>query len=605
MATPKLSRPAQSSTENDFDAKQVFKRLTLYLKRHKKLAFLSVFFMIITALTEISFAKMIDHIVNDGFVNPKEWYLKWLGLIFFGLMALRAIMGFIANYSMNKLGRYVTYDIRQDVFGNLITLPTRFFDQNASSENVSKLIYDVESTSSATTDALTILFKDVVLALGLLIYLVYLDWRLTLIFIISFPLLFVVTRFSNKRFRKTSKEIQNSMGGIANTVKEASIGQKVIKVYSGQEQELENFTNANKFNLKQNLKRAKISAAVVPVTILSIAPAIGIILYVFLNYLRVGPESTGVFISYLVAWGMLMSPLKRLAKVNEKIQIGITAANSVFRVIDAEPEKDKGTTEIEKTKGHVRFDEVTFSYSDEEDAPVILDDINFEIKPGRRVALVGPSGGGKSTITSLILRFYKQQKGSITLDGHDINDLRLKDVRDQVALVSQETTLFDDTIGRNIMYGMLDQYDENRLNAAIKAAHVDEFLKELPDGLDTVVGEHGLRLSGGQRQRIAIARAIYKDAPILILDEATSALDNKSERLVQDALDALMEGRTSLVIAHRLSTIESADEIFVLKNGKIVEKGSHKRLLKKGGVYSNLHQAQSNNKKGFLFWTRS
>ena len=605
MANPKLSKSAQSSTENDFDAKQVFKRLTLYLKRHKKLVCVAVFFMILTALTEISFAKMIDHIVNDGFVNPKEWYLKWLGLIFFGLMALRAILGFIANYSMTKLGRHVTYDIRQDIFANLITLPTRFFDQHASSENVSKLIYDVEATSSATTDALTILFKDVVLAIGLLIYLVYLDWRLTLIFIISFPLLFFVTRFSNKRFRKTSKEIQNSMGGIANTVKEASIGQKVIKVYSGQEQELENFINANKFNLKQNLKRAKISSAVVPVTILSIAPAIGIILYVFLNYLRVGPESTGVFISYLVAWGMLMSPLKRLAKVNEKIQIGITAANSVFRVIDTEPEKDLGVTEIGKTKGHLRFDKVTFSYSDDEDSAAILDDINFEIKPGKRVALVGPSGGGKSTITSLILRFYKQQKGSITLDGHDINDLRLKDVRDQVALVSQETTLFDDTIGRNIMYGMLDQYDEERLNAAIKAAHVDEFLDELPDGLDTVVGEHGLRLSGGQRQRIAIARAIYKDAPILILDEATSALDNKSERFVQDALDSLMQGRTSLVIAHRLSTIESADEIFVLQNGKIVEKGSHKQLLKKGGLYSNLHKTEPSNKKGFLFWTRS
>ena len=606
MADSKVSKSTQPLMVNDFDAKQVFKRLTLYFKPHKRLVCIAVVFMIATALTEVSFANMVKHIVNDGLVSPKEWYLKWLGLLFFGLIAMRAVLGFIANYSMSKLSRYITYDIRQDVFRNLITLPTRFFDQHSSSESVAKLIYDVETTSKATTDALTILFKDAVLAVGLLCHLIYLDWRLTLIFALSFPILFFITRFSNKRFRKTSKEIQTSMGGIANTVKEASIGQKVIKVYGGQEQELENFTNANKFNLKQNLKRAKVSAAIVPVTMLSIAPAIGIILYVFLNYLRDdGPEATGKFIAYLIAWGMMMSPLKRLAKVNERIQIGITAANSVFRVIDAEPEKDKGTTEIEKTKGHVRFDNVTFSYSDEEGSPVILDDINFEIKPGKRVALVGPSGGGKSTITSLILRFYKQQEGIITLDGHDVNDLRLKDVRDQVALVSQETTLFDDTIGRNIMYGMLDQYDEDRLNAAINAAHVDEFLNELPDGLDTVVGEHGLRLSGGQRQRIAIARAIYKDAPILILDEATSALDNKSERLVQDALDTLMKDRTSLVIAHRLSTIESADEIFVLKSGKIVEKGSHKRLLKKGGVYSNLHEAQSNNKKGFLFWNRS
>lgn len=594
-----------SESEHDFDAKQVFKRLTLYLNRHKKLVKFAIFFMIVTALTELSFVKMIEFIINDGLVDPKEWHLKWLGLVFFAIMVMRATTGFIANYSMTKLGRHVTYDIRQDIFGNLITLPTRFFDQHSSSENVSKLIYDVEATSTATTDTLTILFKDAVAAVGYVVYLVYLDWRLTLIFIFSFPALFFLTRYTNKRFRRTSKEIQDSISGIANTVKEASIGQKVIKVYSGQAQELENFTNANKFNLKQNLKRAKISSAIAPITILCVAPAIGLILYVFLNYLRVGPESAGLFITYLTAWGLLMSPLRRLAKVNEKIQIGVTAANSIFKVIDAESEKDQGGIEIEKTKGHLRFENVTFSYSDDEDAAAILDNINFEIRPGKRIALVGPSGGGKSTITSLILRFYKQQQGLITLDGHDINELRLKDVRDQVALVSQETTLFDDTVGRNIMYGMLDQYDEVRLNEAIKAAHVDEFLNELPDGLDTVVGEHGLRLSGGQRQRIAIARAIYKDAPILILDEATSALDNKSERYVQDALEALMQGRTSLVIAHRLSTVENSDEILVLQHGKIAEQGSHKQLIKKGGVYSNLHQAQSKNKKGILFWNRS
>ena len=605
MSKPKLSKSDVPSTGNDFDAKEVFRRLTAYLKRHKRPLAIALLFMVATALVEASFAKMLQDIVNEGFVNASEWYLKWLGLIFLGLMVLRAVLGYFANYSMTKLGRLVTFDLRQDIFKNMIALPTNYFDKNSSSSNVSKLIYDVEATSTATTDTLTIFFKDAVLAVGLISWLFYLDWRLTFIFIFSIPILFTITRFSNKRFRKTSKEIQDSMGGIANTVKEASIGQKVIKVYSGQSQELENFTNANQFNLKQNLRRARISSAVVPVTILAVAPTIALILYVFLNYLRVGPESAGNFVSYFGACTMLMSPLKRLAKVNEKIQIGITAANSIFTVIDTQAEKDEGSIEIEKTKGHLRFDNVSFSYSDDEDAAKVLDDVNFEIKPGQRIALVGPSGGGKSTITSLILRFYKQQVGMITLDGHDINDLRLKDVRDQVAFVSQETTLFDDTIARNIMYGMLDQYDEQRLNAAIVAAHVDEFLSELPDGLDTVVGEHGLRLSGGQRQRIAIARAIYKDAPILILDEATSALDNKSERYVQDALETLMKDRTSLVIAHRLSTVESADEIFVLKNGMIVEQGPHKKLIKMGGVYSNLHQAQSSNKKGILFWNRS
>ena len=605
MKKAKLPNRLKEPEAQNFDAQKVFKRLVSYLWRHKPLVYTAIFFMIATAMTEASFAAMIKFIINDGFVNAKEWHLQWLSLIFLALMALRACLGFLSAYSMAKVGRYVTYDIRQDIFSNLINLPTTFFDQNSSSKNVSKLIYDVEVTSTATTDTLTIMFKDSVTSVALACYLFYLDWRLTLIFVFTIPVLVGITSYSNRRFRRTSKDIQDSMGGIADIVKEASIGQKVIKVYGGQKQELENFTRANQFNLKQNLKRALVSAGIVPVTMLAVAPVIALILYIFLNYLRVGPESAGDFISYLSGCLMMMSPLKRLAKTNEKIQTGITAANSVFSVIDATPEKDESENELEKTKGHLRFDNVTFSYSDEEDSQIILDDISFEIKSGKRVALVGPSGSGKSTITSLILRFYKQQKGSITLDGDDINDISLKSLRDQVSLVSQETTLFDDTIGRNIMYGMLEDYDEDRLNAAIKAAHVDNFVKDLPDGLDTVVGEHGMRLSGGQRQRIAIARAIYKDAPILILDEATSALDNKSERYVQDALETLMKGRTSLVIAHRLTTVESADEIYVLQSGKIVERGPHKKLLKKAGAYAELHQAQSNNKKGFFFWNRS
>jgi len=594
------------NAKRSFDARAVFKRLLNYLWRHKLTLFVAICFLVVTALTEASFMAFLKYL-NDGLVLGEGWYLKWLGLIMFGLIAMRAIFGFLSSYFMTRVGRHVIYEIRQDVFANLILLPTTFFDKNSSSQNVSKLIYDVEATATATTDTLTIMFKDMVAATAYVIWLLYLDWRLTLIFVFCVPLLVGITRYSNKRFRLTSKDIQNSMGGIADTVKEASIGQKVIKVYSGQNQELENFTRANTFNLKQNLKRAKVSSAIMPVTLLVVGPAIAIILHIYLNYLRIGPEAAGTFTSYIATCVALMSPLKRLAKVNEKIQIGITAANSVFTVIDAEPETDSGVIPLESTKGHLRFEQVSFSYADEEDGKQVsvLKDISFDIEPGKRVALVGPSGSGKSTLTSLILRFYTPRAGRITLDDHNINDIVLTDLRAQFSLVSQETTLFDDTIGRNIMYGMLDQYDEERLHAAIKAAHVDEFLSELPLGLDTMVGESGLRLSGGQRQRIAIARAIYKNAPILILDEATSALDNKSERYVQDALETLMKGRTSLVIAHRLSTIESADSIIVLDRSQIVEQGSHKKLLKKGGVYAELHRAQSNdNKKGFFFWSR-
>lgn len=605
QAFSKPSNPEQSDsqTKAQFDAREVFARLLSYLWRHKSVLSMAVIFMVCTALAEASFAALIKSIVNDAFVAANEWYIKWVSLMLLALMLTRAIVGFFANYFMARVGRHVIFEIRQDIFANLISLPTPFFDKNSSSQNVSKLIYDVEATAMATTDTLTVLFKDSVVSVALISWLFYLDWRLTLIFLVSLPFLAGITRYSNTRFRRTSREIQNSMGGIADTVKEASIGQKVIKVYAGQDQEIENFTRANRFNLEQNLKRARVSAALIPVTMLAIGPAISLILYIYLNYLRDGPEAAGDFTSYLTSCVMLMSPLKRLAKVNEKIQIGITAANSIFGIIDTKPEADTGVTAVEKSNGHLKFENVSFKYSGEGEQAV-LKNIDLEIEPGKRVALVGASGSGKSTITSLILRFYSPQEGRITLDGHNLDDIILTDLRNQFALVSQETTLFDDTIARNIMYGMLDLYDEDRLNQAIKAAHVDEFLHDLPLGLETVVGEQGVRLSGGQRQRIAIARAIYKDAPILILDEATSALDNKSERYVQDALETLMQGRTSLVIAHRLSTVESADTIVVLDHGKIVEHGPHKKLLKKDGAYAELHKAQSaSGKKGF-FWTR-
>jgi len=603
----KASFLPENSTQgggSDFNAIQVFKRLLEYLWRHKKLLALAVMFMILTALTEASFAALIEQVVNDGFVNAKEWHLKWLGLVVLGVVVLRAVLGYLANYSMARLGRYVVHEIRGDIFANLITLPTTYFAKNSSSKNVSKLIYDVEATATATTDTLTIMFKDTVVTAALVFWLFYLDWRLTLIFLFSVPMIYGITRYSNSRFRKTSKEIQDSMGGIADTVKEASIGHKVIKVYSGQKQEIENFGRANGFNLEQNLKRARVSSAIVPITLLAVGPAIALILYIYLNYLRIGPEAAGQFTSYLSACIMLMSPLKRLTKVNEKIQIGITAANSVFSVIDAKPERDEGLLPLHTTSGHMVFNNVSFRYEDDEQA--ILKNISFEIRPGKRVALVGPSGSGKSTITNLMLRFYQPQEGTITLDGHDITELRLKDMRDQIALVSQETTLFDDTIRRNIMYGMLDDENDERLIGAIERAHVDEFLNELPEGLETLVGESGLRLSGGQRQRIAIARAIYKNAPILILDEATSALDNKSERFVQEALEALMKDRTSLVIAHRLTTIESADEILVLDGGEIVEQGSHSKLMRRNGLYAELHRAQSKKgRKGIFSFGRS
>jgi subfamily B ATP-binding cassette protein MsbA len=547
--------------------------------------------MIAMAVIQTGFAWLIKPIMNDGLIAPKMEWISVLPFVVMLMLLVQALSNFVGTYAMSVVGRGVIRDLRTEIFSRLIDLSAGYFDQHSSSTIVSKLIYDVEQTATATTDTLTAMVKDVLATVGLLGLMFYLDWKLTVIFLVFIPVVVAVMRHATRRFRKTSQRIQDSVGGIAHVTNEAAQGQRVVKTYGGQQQEREAFAAANQHNFRQTMKRAVVSAAVVPVTTLCLGIPLAIILYVYLNYLRTGPESAGDFASYLAALFMVTSPIKRLAKVNEKIQIGITAANSAFQIIDTEPEPDHGDKEMGRANGEIRMSGVHFGYRGGKS--VVLEDVDLEVMPGQRIALVGPSGSGKSTITSLLLRLYPPEKGQITLDGIDIQELRLKDLRRQIAIVSQDTVLFDDTIRRNILYGMVDEEDDERLNTVVSAAHIDEFVKHFPDGLDTQVGEHGLRLSGGQRQRIAIARALYKNAPILILDEATSALDTRSERLVQDATETLMEGRTTLLIAHRLTTIEGADQILVLQEGRIVEQGRHAELLEKSGVYADLHRVQS------------
>jgi ATP-binding cassette, subfamily B, bacterial MsbA len=569
---------------------QVYKRLLSYAWLYSSVFMLAVVGMAVVAATEAGMAWIIKPMLDGTFVQKDPDVIRWLPFAFMGIFIVRGLGGFVSTYGMEHVGRNIIRDMRKQMFARLMCLPTAFYDRNSSGQLTSKLIYDVERVAQAATKAITIVVRDSFTILGLLLMMFYTSWKLAIVFLLLGPLITVLVVAVSKRFRRISKRIQTSMGDVTQLSQQITEGHRVVKIFGGEECEDKQFAKANEFNRRQNMKLAATRAVSVPVSQFLGASGVAVILYVATSEEMIAEITVGTFMSFLAASMLLLAPMKRLTMVQATVQQGIAAAQSVFLLLDEEAEKDTGTKRLQKVKGEVEFSDVTFSYDAKKGD--VLKAVSFSAAAGETVAMVGRSGSGKSTLVSLLPRLYDITEGKILLDGVAVEDLQLSNLRDHISLVSQDITLFNDSVYNNIAYGALAAHSEAEVLAAAKAAHAFEFIDDMPEGFQTMVGDKGVLLSGGQRQRIAIARALLKDAPILILDEATSALDTESERYIQDALGSLMKNRTTLVIAHRLSTIESADKILVLRDGAIVESGSHVELLAAGKDYAALHQMQ-------------
>jgi subfamily B ATP-binding cassette protein MsbA len=544
----------------------------------------------LAAATEPLFPALMKPLLDKGFGQGGNDWLAWLPLAIIGIFLLRGVAGFLASYGMSWVSNRVITDLRQLMFERLMRLPASYFDAHASSVPATRIAYDVNGVAAAATSTLTVLIRDTLSVIGLVAWLLYLNWKLTLISLAVIPLTALVVRAFSKRLRKLSLAAQEGMAQMNEVLQESIRGQKVVKIFGGEAHATSRFSRVNNALRGYGMRQAIAAAAVAPITQIFASVGLAIVVYVAMQQSAGNETTIGGFVSFITAMLLLLAPLKHLADINAPLQRGLAAAESVFRMLDEAAEVDAGTERLGRARGEIEFAGVGLRYAGAEREALAA--IDLRIRPGETVALVGPSGGGKTSLVNLVPRFYHAGSGRIRIDGHDIETLTLGSLRANIAHVGQDVFLFDDTVAANIAYGGKRDASRSEIEAAARAAHALEFIAAMPQGFDTVIGENGSRLSGGQRQRIAIARAILKDAPILILDEATSALDSESERAVQEALETLMTGRTTLVIAHRLSTVEHADRIVVLAHGRIVEIGSHAELLASGGLYASLYRLQ-------------
>ncbi|MDO4640878.1 MAG: lipid A export permease/ATP-binding protein MsbA [Neisseria sp.] len=568
----------------------LYKRLAVYLKGYWKIFAVAVVAMIVVAATAPLFAYLIKPLINEGFVEKNMEKMAWLPLAIVGLFILRGVFNFINEYTTSYLSSHLVQQIRQQMFAKLMRLPTGYFGENSSGRVMSRILNDASQISDAGFNVITVVAKDGISLVGLLCLLLYLDWRLTLITFIALPIVALCVRLVSKRLRRLSNQNQQQMGVMTQVLSESVSGTRVIKVYGGQKHESARFDHATNLVRRNNVKQTSASSINSAVTQLMIATALALILYFAARQARTEGFSAGDFMSFLSAMMMMFDPIKRITSVMQSLQRGLAAADSVFTFLDEPEETDGGTQILPAAAGDIEFDHILHRYHGAERNS--LNGLSLKVPQGKVTALVGASGCGKTTLANLLPRFFNPTEGCVKIDGTDIRDYTLESLRSQIAIVTQDVVLFNDTVANNIAYGELGKASEADIVNAAKAANAWEFIQNMPQGLHTEIGENGLKLSGGQRQRLAIARALLKNAPILILDEATSALDNESERLVQAALEKLMQNRTTIVIAHRLSTIENADTIVVMHEGRIVEQGTHTELLALGGRYADLHNLQ-------------
>ncbi|MDQ8039726.1 MAG: lipid A export permease/ATP-binding protein MsbA [Rickettsiella sp.] len=564
-----------------------YRRLLAYVQRNLGWFLLGILGTIFLAATDAGLIWFLKPLLNKGFVAKDMHFIRYLPLILVIAFVVRGLSNFSSGYCLARVARSTVMEIRQEVLGKLLRLPATFYDNTTSGQLLSTIIYNVEQIANASTNSLITLVQESAFIVGLVVIMLMASWQLSLLFFVTVPTMVWIARNSSRRMRGLNKAVQDSMSELTQVAEEVIDGYKVIRTFGGEKYETQKFVDLLGRNRFRELK-VVVTNSLASTAVQLIAGGI-VVVTIYLATSHLTHITAGGFASMVSAMLLLLKPMRNLSAVNSIIQRGLAAANSIFGLLDEKPERDEGTHTLSVVKGALEYREVSFAYVKNQ---MVLQEINFHVYPGETVALVGRSGSGKSTLVNLLPRFYDSYTGKILIDNIDIRELKLHDLRSQFALVSQHVTLFNDTIAHNIAYGQLSTVSKSMIIRAAKAAHAMEFIQQLPNGLNTLIGENGVLLSGGQRQRIAIARALLKNAPFLILDEATSALDTEAERHIQAALEELMHNRTTLVIAHRLSTVEKANKILVLDDGCIVETGTHQELLEKNGFYAKLYSMQ-------------